>query len=222
MFNWTIHDDFENVLESFDKWDRKGTTYNTQLGWHGQMSMLSHATYQWSASGHMYSNTLTEETYGFKADISLDFTRTTFTGGYGHNVVGMQISPSTELYMGFFSEGLTSPTATLGIGWRINGAENFPVYNALTEVTFGQTYEVAMVLSDSKDSAFYFLNNEPVYGISITPPADGVSRVFMETSIDSYLQSDFTMDNVYLNIVPEPATLILLGLGGLLIRKRQS
>ena len=217
-FRWTLYDDFSNTLESIDKWSRDGTAYNLSTLYNfnsnGKMLFRSYATYQWGANCRYHAFLPEEDIQGIKADISL---KDNYYPAYGtgRNVIGMNVASNLDVYMGFFSNNYEH---YIQLGYRFNGEDIIPSEANKLAFNFEQDYEVAIVLDDSGRNLLFFLNNQLFDSAYITPGSIGASRFFVETDISSNLDTDFLIDN-YSVLIPEPATMLLLGLGGLLIRK---
>jgi cyclophilin family peptidyl-prolyl cis-trans isomerase len=215
-FSWTLYDDFSNT-ESRHNWTRDGVVYNLGVNFslNGKMVIDSHATSKWGANGRYYALPGQENLRGIKADISL---KSTYYPAYGtgRNVVGIRLADDLEMYMGFFSE---SRTHNVQVGYRLNGEDIIPQGVASQPLTFEQEYECAIVLDDSGRYVLFFLDNQLLTAANIGQPSDGVSRFFIETDIESWLDTDFSIDN-FCVFVPEPSTLLLFGAGIAMIKKR--
>ena len=215
-FNWTLYDDFADAT-SYENWTQKGISYNTStyFGRYGKMVMRSYATMDWNADAHFYASIPDEDVRGIKADISITNNEPYTPFGYGRNVVGIKIAPNLEIYMGFFSSGYTQ---NIQVGYRLDGQNVIPDGWSSQAAVFGQVYETAIVLDDSGRNLLFFLDNQLFEMVNIYPASIGVQTFFTETYL-TWLQSDFAIDNFHVLTTPEPATLLLLGLGGVVIRR---
>lgn len=214
-FNWTLYDDF-NSGDSYAEWFSVGQGYNVLPYWNlnEKMVVRSYATYQWSAYGHYQGLFFDDNLRGIKADISLKDTSYP-AYGTGRNVIGMRVAPNLDVYLGFFSDGYTH---NIQVGYRFNGEDVVPEDWASQSLTFEQEYEAAILLDDSGRNILFFLDNQLFEVANIYPASDHVEQFFIETDIEKSLNTDFSIDK-FCVLVPEPTTLLLVGFGGLILRK---
>jgi len=150
------------------------------------------------------------------------------TGGTGH-----------DISLGGWSSGIienTDPITAPGVGgvWRmsvsayseltINGGEFYEIVcddESILNLHGGQILGSLTVAEDPTAWIHiygYGFNNDPFGGSPLTGFwADGTP--FSINLIDDTIP---TYDQIVFHIIPEPGTMLLLGLGGLLLRKRKS
>ncbi len=215
---WTMYDDCGN----FNKWDFRVPTYNVEVtSRDGAWNLRSMATYQWGASLYQYASVPEEDIRGIRADISLETDDYSLTS-WGKNVIGMQLSSNLEAYIGFFPEPGNIRNNYISIGYR-NSEGTYDMLDGVQHtVSKGDTaHEVAMLLDSSGEYIAAYIDREIIWAGMLDVPSSGVDKFFIEIDIPSCQDTTFRVGNFELATIPEPATLFLLGLGGLIFRKRQ-
>ena len=88
------------------------------------------------------------------------------------------------------------------------------------DAVLGQTYNLAIVFDDTAEEYYLYLNGEKktnfYFPDNDTSFSSGHFRMYSRN-----IDSRFEFDNIEFATVPEPTILFLLGLGGLIFRKRQ-
>ena len=151
-------------------------------------------------------------------------------GGYAR--VGKDRSTGPYLYSSISNLFKISSTGTYEIefDYRFVGFDRGAPDDIAT-VTIGSIDETLLTLNSQTDLSFVTTNFNHIrgnwttvsYSIDLEPGVYDLTFELFE-AVGGAASTEFDVDNVYLTSIPEPATLLMLGLGGLIVTryKRQS
>lgn len=216
-FNWNTADDFSDINYSLNNWSLDlPSAINFGINADNEYGYLKASNIESPVSGEIIP-TQNNNIFGIRADIRLTALSTWYSTSY--YALGFDLFPDTQtsLYWGILAKsgGLRGRLLL-----RQNGSTSFLSGPSDFDVAMQQTYNLAIVFDDVADEYYLYLNGEKKTNVSF--PGDGTSFSsghFRMYSEQAYAQFEF--DNIEFATVPEPATLFLLGLGGLIFRKRQ-
>ena len=214
-FNWNMGDDFSNLNYSFNNWDKNipsaitfGINSSYQYGY-----MKAEYT-----SSNVYGNvipTQSNDIIGIRADLRLT-SAAVLSDSVCYYALGIDIAPQVSLYWGITV--IRSEIKGILLLDQSSGVSGLDA-DADFAVTLGDTYNLAIVFNEPTGDYYLYLNDEKKTSFYF-PEETSLSRGYIRM-YSRKLTSQFEFDNVEFATIPEPATLFLIGLGGLIFRKRQ-
>lgn len=209
--SWTIYDDFNNQ-ENASKWDisndRTGFRYENGGG-----------TLYTSPSGPSRFSAISscENVSGIMADLTLEPRFSWSHEGSGTLMIGVQVFPDFYLTFGFNSPFVSQDSQPYHLSIIASG-RGFGEQEIVEdeEVEYGRSYNLAIFTEESGNWVHFYLDRTMFASVefNLRPTITGFS-INGET-VDSGMK--YTTDN-FCVAVPEPATFLLIGLGGLICRK---
>lgn len=217
-FNWNTGDDFSNLNYSLNNWGLSLPSAITfGINADDEYGYLNAGYTSSSISGNI-TPTQSSDVIGIRADIRLTSLEMR-SNPAAYYVIGFNLIPQTQisLYWGFIVlDGQLEGRLLLYQNGRTSILHDYADFDPVV----GQTYNLAMVFDETDGKYYCYLNGEEMGG-GIYFPDNETS--FSSAHLRMYsrnINSRFEFDNIEFAIIPEPATLLLMGLGGLLIRKR--
>ena len=213
-FNWNMGDDFSNLNYSFNNWEKNIPSAIT-------FGINSSYQYGYMKAGYTSSNvygnvipTQSNDIIGIRADLRLT-SAAVLSDSVSYYALGIDIAPQVSLYWGIsvlHSEikGILLLDQSSGV-FVLDADADFAV-------TLGDTYNLAIVFNEPTGEYNLYLNGQKktcFYFPEETSLTQGYIRMYSRK-----LNSRVEFDNIEFATVPEPATLLLMGLGGLIFRKR--
>lgn len=210
-FNWVIYDNFDNPANA-SKWtisnDRTGFSYGNE---HGTLYTDTFASSRFSAISSF------ENAIGIMADIVIEPRFSWSHTGSGTLMIGAEFLPDFYLTFGFNSPFVyqnSKPYHLSIIAHGIGFGEQELVEDA--EVEYGRSYNLTILTEGSSNWVHFYLDRNIFASVELTSHPTITGFFINGNTFDSGMK--FTTDNFYI-AVPEPATLLLTGLAGLIIRK---
>jgi len=214
-FNWNTGDDFSDLSYSLNNWDLQIPSAIT-------FGINADDEYGYLQAGYTSSNvygnvipTQSNDIIGIRADLRLA-SASVLSDSVSYYAVGIDIAPQVSLYWGI--SVLRSEIKGILLLDQSSGVSVLDA-NADFPVTLGDTYNLAIVLNEPTGEYYLYLNGEKktsFYFPEETSLSCGYARMYSRK-----LTSRFEFDNIEFATIPEPATLLLLGLGGLIFRKHK-
>ena len=215
-FNWNTGDDFSDLNYSLNNWDLQLPSLITfGINADDEYGYLSAGYTTVSYYGNIFP-TQSNDIFGIRADIRLKSLsiRSNHAAYYG---LGFDLNSGSHLYWGFsVLDGKLEGTMVFRQspstgGVTLHGDADF-------SASVGDTYNLAIVFNKPTDEYYLYLNGEKKTVLSFpdneTAFSNGHFRMFTR-----HINSRFEFDNIEFATIPEPATMLLLALGGLIFRK---
>lgn len=214
-FNWNTGDDFSDLNYSLNNWD---------LDIPSAISFGINADdeYGYLQAGYTFSNvygnvipTQSNDIIGIRADLRLA-SAAVLSDSVSYYALGIDIAPQVSLYWGI--SVLRSEIKGILLLDQSGGVSVLDI-NADFPVTMGNTYNLAIAFNEPTGEYYLYLNGEKKTSFYF-PEETSLSRGYIRM-YSRKLNSRFEFDNIEFAPIPEPATLFLLGLGGLIFRKHK-
>lgn len=218
-FNWNTGDDFSNLNYSLNNWDLSLPSVMTfGINFDDKYGYLEAGYTSQTAIGNV-TPTQSSDIIGVRADIRLTSLEMR-SNPAAYYVIGFNLIPQTQisLYWGFMVlDGQLEGRLLLYQNGNTSILHDYADFDPVV----GQTYNLAMVFDETDGKYYCYLNREKMGG-GIYFPDNETS--FSSAHLRMYsrnINSRFEFDNIEFATIPEPATLLLMGLGGLIFRKQQ-
>lgn len=216
--NWTLYDTVNDRPADFGGWSGSSSNIKYRNPEYEGVNEWWVATNISNWSSHYYGEASIpgKNVRGIRADIAFSSSGQLIGGGKG--VIGMKLGNDFEIYIGTLANPDTSENC-IAIGYR-DGVDTFDVIGGATRPATSGYHNLAMFLDDSGKYISTFVDGELFVFGELNIASAGVTDFFMDFDIKAGQSGSFTMDNYQYTFIPEPGTLLLLSLGGLLLRKR--
>jgi hypothetical protein len=154
--------------------------------------------------------------FGIRADLRLE-SLSVNSSHAGYYVLGFDLSPEDSLYWGFtVLDGRVKGNLIL----RQSTVASIVPGDAEFDVVIGETYNLAIVFNDTTDEYYFYFNGEKKTVITFPDSNTGFDRGHLRMYTRD-INSRFEFDNIEYAMIPEPASILLMGLSSLFLRKRK-
>ncbi len=193
----------------------------THRVWGSNNGDVHAGSYDWSYPGTNYALPLSGECWGSWSSPDLSSFAASSAGNYEINA-----NSTMPGYSDYYSEAaasstylFTPQTTFLEVKYYAYGSYSWEWYGNF--ILRDQTDDILM---ESLDAVHDFPTLPDEYSITNSYsviPTHEYSLEFSVRAVNDYTTDGLIQGHLWVDIVPEPATVVLLGLGGLLIRKRK-